>query len=726
MRLFRPDTFVTVVAAPSGADGRGPADRPAAPPLAGMAASSRQGSRQGSAVAATGPDMDSDLEAPGAGRGQDGESDGLEGEVRPGSQLMQALEKEVAETRGSLRPGQLRGCGLARSCPLCPFRSFGFKQLGRLQDHMAKHHTQQKQFCPSGTKQLKLVLALYDNDQLCGRQGAASYLARSAAILRTTVKPPIPATILRIDKIIRLVLTEHGPEYRHADETGPSGGLRRVRNLLYTKAFSQLIFRETMVNRARVTAMRARAHIIAREAGNEVPGLLPSKSLYWWPLVEDTFSSPPVLDLEKALLDMAVAKTEFVSISMDASVKAALPIMGRPRWKPSRPLRQGVFDGAGSNKAVLSVRGRTGAVLLLKGVRSDSAEDAAAALCEELPAPGRAQTVHIAVDNPSGKLLGLLRPHFCNLQFLSLDPVHLPMSVEYASARRRTPGSRLLRNIMKKFSARGAHKASSAWGPAYVGDEPPPVTDEEKRMLAHVDERSLPMARARQVVKRISPTMPFNARIQFIEAIAALVVMYPDEMDRVAPGPNRTVARILRSAVEPKRIEWYLNTTRAIHHMPPQHIPLLAVGTTSNEALHAELRLWLERANQFHEATLALKLRVLRLAKHFAHNAALYAPTLHQASQADVLAGATARPLWTDEAWLQWCEGQCEGGRKGKASLQLTERRNAQIAAVSAMLRKRPASRAPSGGPAKRTAFTLSRKGGLVSAGVRSSLFSAS
>lgn len=40
-------------------------------------------------------------------------------------------------------------------CRLCPFR--GFAQRDRLRDHVVTYHTERKQFCCSGTKQLKVV-----------------------------------------------------------------------------------------------------------------------------------------------------------------------------------------------------------------------------------------------------------------------------------------------------------------------------------------------------------------------------------------------------------------------------------------------------------------------------------------------------------------------------------------------------------------------------------------
>ena len=59
-------------------------------------------------------------------------------------------------------------------CPACPFRVF--KQRDQLRTHMQRHHTRKQQFCCSGTKQLRIVLALHDADQLLGKTKQANYI----------------------------------------------------------------------------------------------------------------------------------------------------------------------------------------------------------------------------------------------------------------------------------------------------------------------------------------------------------------------------------------------------------------------------------------------------------------------------------------------------------------------------------------------------------------------
>jgi hypothetical protein len=49
------------------------------------------------------------------------------------------------------------------SCRLCPFR--GFSQRDRLLHHVVTYHTELKQYCCSGTKQLKALAAT----ATCGR-----------------------------------------------------------------------------------------------------------------------------------------------------------------------------------------------------------------------------------------------------------------------------------------------------------------------------------------------------------------------------------------------------------------------------------------------------------------------------------------------------------------------------------------------------------------------------
>ena len=98
----------------------------------------------------------------------------------------------------------------------------------------------------SGTKQLKLCCALYDQDQTLGAV-TGQYLARSAEILKSTVQPGLPTTINEVDREIRLVLTGAGPEFWMVSSLSRTNSVRRVRNLYYTKDFADLVFREMLL-----------------------------------------------------------------------------------------------------------------------------------------------------------------------------------------------------------------------------------------------------------------------------------------------------------------------------------------------------------------------------------------------------------------------------------------------------------------------------------------------
>ena len=123
------------------------------------------------------------------------------------------------------------------------------KHADRVVHHIKTYHTEPKQYVPSGTKQMKIIIALHDSNQCAGRQDN-SYLRRSAEVLRRTVQPELNRRSNHIDKEVRLVLTECGPAYWNA-ATVRSTSLRRVRNLCYIRGMAQLIYEEMINNSAK-------------------------------------------------------------------------------------------------------------------------------------------------------------------------------------------------------------------------------------------------------------------------------------------------------------------------------------------------------------------------------------------------------------------------------------------------------------------------------------------
>ena len=123
-----------------------------------------------------------------------------------------------------------------RLCPMCPFRSFA--QLRQLRTHIEKHHVVANQYVCSGTKQVKVILAMF-NHSASSQVAASDLLQKSATLLRDTVQPPLKNNCNHIDKHIRLVLDVAGPRYVNANIIGNGLDVRRVRYLYYTHSFAR-------------------------------------------------------------------------------------------------------------------------------------------------------------------------------------------------------------------------------------------------------------------------------------------------------------------------------------------------------------------------------------------------------------------------------------------------------------------------------------------------------
>ena len=96
-----------------------------------------------------------------------------------------------------------------------------------------------------------MILSLHDSDMLRQCEGG-NYLKRTVAMLRSSVKPPLPARNNMVDKDIRLLLDVSGPSFKHKTAVERPGYARRVGNLWYTLGFGQRLFEEMLLNHAKV------------------------------------------------------------------------------------------------------------------------------------------------------------------------------------------------------------------------------------------------------------------------------------------------------------------------------------------------------------------------------------------------------------------------------------------------------------------------------------------
>lgn len=161
--------------------------------------------------------------------------------IRVADTLLNLLEEEVRESLANSK---------YKRCPMCPFRSF--QKASRVRSHIRAYHTRDRQFVCSGTKQLKVVSAIFDNDQLRGIPGK-NYLQRSAGIMSASIGAA-PMKGNDLDRWVRLVLTENGPLYRSLEDIGSDMQVRRVRNLYYTSGFADMVYREFILNHGKCKA----------------------------------------------------------------------------------------------------------------------------------------------------------------------------------------------------------------------------------------------------------------------------------------------------------------------------------------------------------------------------------------------------------------------------------------------------------------------------------------
>ena len=193
-----------------------------------------------------------------------------ESAVVVGDKLLALLKSEVEEA------SQLRSYSPSAKCPLCPWRSFPHTKktvsTDRVRAHIVKYHVASNQYCCSGTKQMKIAVALYDNDVLMG-QAPCKLLERSAELLQASVQPGLASSRNEVDKNIRLVLDSSGLKYANATSVVDSTLVRRVGNLLYTQSFAELLWKEVLMCKCNISALVPRLLMHVQNAGSELGSL---------------------------------------------------------------------------------------------------------------------------------------------------------------------------------------------------------------------------------------------------------------------------------------------------------------------------------------------------------------------------------------------------------------------------------------------------------------------
>ncbi len=146
-----------------------------------------------------------------------------------------------------------------------------------LQNHLQRNHTSRSTWGASGTKQMKVILAVYDSDTF-NQCKQYNYLHRSALLMRASIGKSLHESNNReFDRSIVLLLDGDGPKYVNESSIGASIMARRAGNTYYTKHFAEILLRESIVHHGRVKTFLPRLMMRGIEAGNLMIHLFPRK-----------------------------------------------------------------------------------------------------------------------------------------------------------------------------------------------------------------------------------------------------------------------------------------------------------------------------------------------------------------------------------------------------------------------------------------------------------------
>lgn len=107
-------------------------------------------------------------------------------------------------------------------------------------------------------------------------------------------------------------------------------------------------------------------------------------------------------------------------------------------------------------------------MLCARPVSHEDAEQAAAAFKELFSPAALSQVKFVSSNCPSGKFVGEVKQACDNLVCVSLDPAHLAIVYEYAQWGKRSPGSKVVRQLLRKFTQIDASKNMTSRGPFFT------------------------------------------------------------------------------------------------------------------------------------------------------------------------------------------------------------------------------------------------------------------
>ena len=456
-------------------------------------------------------------------QGLDAEANCVEEEtltVLPCRALLDCLAAEIEFLKKKILENKLT------HCPVCPWRAFGRQR--HLVTHFQRYHTEKAYFyCANSKKQFKLVTALWDH--ACLQQGRTNnLLQRSAEILRSSVQPPLSKTTAgqNADRCLRLVLDIPAPRFVNCQALPKDLAVRRIGVYYYTQAFAEVIFRQALDCGASFCETHSRVAHTVTASGTELCSLLPSWIITWEKIMDDIFNSEIVRSMQRDLIQQCYLWNEFATLSIDCTFRLMMALLGQVSYRAPGSVRNEQAIPAGDMlHALCTVRGKFGSVLAMEPISGESAGSMATMLLKVFKHQYLQQVQVVVVDDPSKAMLVKFQEICPCLRGLALDPMHLAFVYEATQWRKRTPGSRFLRAILRAVC--GRHAVYNADGVFYEGE-----AVAEDRVLS--DARALILSgelpqRIAQRLLDVVDTAVIDGPVDYITHLSALSALFPDE-----------------------------------------------------------------------------------------------------------------------------------------------------------------------------------------------------
>ena len=236
-----------------------------------------------------------------------------------------------------------------------------------------------------GFKQFTVLRALFNAHRML-RRCTDDYMETSARILPA----PLPEYTGMVDRATTKLLTRTSVQFIATTgvDTCILDTYLRIGKVSVTKGFTELFFSEYLMCEQRIEKTRHRLVVHFLRCGCAYAELVPTpQSFFWLQLVERILFSSAIQNRMTSLLQECASHEEFSTVSADGLFKTTQRIIGQADYRASKAERDAApITDADAVRRILTVRGRTGAVLLVAPTRSESGYDISEMVNDKVPA----------------------------------------------------------------------------------------------------------------------------------------------------------------------------------------------------------------------------------------------------------------------------------------------------------------------------------------------------